>query len=152
TVKQAVKDIAGLLEPAPDEYWNSHYDLGKSSKAKNILAGRQRISDILINVILPLLYLYSREFDSKVLQQNLLKLYNSYPTKADNSVLRVMHSQLLGGREISINTVAIEQGLIQLHNFYCTREKCDKCVIGKSSVESSSGSSQKGFEYKIIYY
>lgn len=150
TVKQAVKDITGLLEPSADYYWNSHYDFGKSSKAKNILAGRQRISDILINVILPLLYLYSTEFANKALQKNLLKLYSGYPSKAENSVLRVMQSQLLGGREIG--TVAVEQGLIQLHNFYCTREKCDKCVVGKSAAQESSARPDKGFEYKIIYY
>ena len=152
TVKQAVNDVMGLLEPAADAYWNSHYDFGKSSKAKNILAGRQRISDILINVILPLLYLYSSEFSNSALQKNLLRLYNAYPSKADNSVLRVMLSQLLGGRDIPVNTVAVEQGLIQLHNFYCTREKCDKCVIGKSFVKRSAESPEKGFEYKIIYF
>lgn len=152
TIKQAVKDVTGLLEPSPDLYWNSHYDFGKSSKAKNILAGRQRISDILINVILPLLYLYSSEFPNKALQRNLLRLYSGYPSKAENSVLKVMQSQLLEKRDISISTVAVEQGLIQLHNFYCTREKCDKCVVGKSAAQGLPAGTEKGFEYKIIYY
>ena len=156
-VKQAVEDIMGLLEPAADEYWNSHYDFGKASKAKNILAGRQRITDILINVIVPLLYLYSAEFDKKQLRMNVLKLYNEFPSNADNSVLRVMQSQLLGSRGVKSNSVAMEQGLIQLHNFYCTREKCDKCIVGRKVIESSgdiaNGSEkEKGFEYKIIYY
>ncbi len=152
TVKQAIKDIPGLLEPAEDAYWNSHYDFGKSSKVKNKLAGKQRISDILINVVLPLLHLYSMVFNNKVLQQNLLKLYSSYPAKADNSVLRVMQSQLIGGREVPVSTVAIEQGLIQLHNFYCTREKCDKCVVGKDALKRSGDDTKNGFEYRIIYY
>jgi hypothetical protein len=57
-----------------------------------------------------------------------------------------MESQLLKKYEIEINSPSLEQAAIQLYNFYCTREKCKECDIGKRIVDKS------GFDYKIIYF
>jgi hypothetical protein len=151
-IRQAILDIHTLFEPAGDEFWNSHYDFCKSTSVKNILAGRQRITDIIINVLIPYLYLYSVSFGSGILKKNVLKLYNELHFKTDNSVLRVMNTQLLQSRNIKLNTPAIEQGLIQMHNFYCTREKCEKCAVGKNAFKQAFDKVETGFEYKIIYY
>ncbi len=145
-VNKAFGNLHDLFEPVKDEYWRTHYDLGKSSKAVNILAGKQRITDIVINVLLPFLNVYSEIFDKPLIAANVYKLYSEVKISTDNKVIRVLNEQLLKDRKFKINTPANEQASIQLYNFYCTREKCDKCEIGKYVFE------KKGYDYKIIYY
>jgi len=146
SVKSAVKELESLFEPGYDEYWQSHYDLGKRSKGKNILGGKQRISDIIINVILPFVSVYSQTFDRQAIKENAVELFNEFRIRPDNNITRVITAQLLKTKNIKLNTPAMEQGVIQLYNFYCTRENCGKCDIGKHVFE------KKGYDYKIIYY
>jgi hypothetical protein len=141
--------FSGLIElfaPQTDKYWLTHYDLGKSSRSKNILGGRQRITDIVVNVLIPFARVYGEVFDDTEISNNTIELYRKLRIKADNNIIRVINQQLLKNRDIKINTPANEQAVIQLYNFYCTREKCDKCEIGKYVF------AKKGYDYKIIYY
>jgi len=139
-------ELFELLIPEPDIYWNSHYDLGKTSKSQNLLGGKQRINDIIINVLVPFAFVYSDAFGVQQIKFNSKMIFNDVKIKADNNVIRVMNSQLIKKRNIRINTPANEQAVIQLYNFYCTREKCDKCEIGKYVFD------RKGYDYRIIYY
>lgn len=139
-------ELKKLFHPQKDNYWSNHHDLGKASKAVNILGGEQRITDIIINAIFPLMHFYGNTFKNQLIINNVNQLYENITIKPDNSIIRIMQQQLLSGRKIKINTPALEQAIIQLHNFYCTREKCDKCLIGKDVFKN------KGYDYKIIYY
>lgn len=140
------KYFTDLLLPEPDDYWNSHYDFGKVTKKKNVLLGMQRIGDIIINVILPFTFLYSRIFSLPNVRVNVNNIYRVLRTDPENSVLKVMRTQLLDRYEININTPSLEQAAIHLYNVYCTRQRCNECDIGKKVVDKT------GFDYKIIYY
>jgi hypothetical protein len=145
-VSDCCNTISELFKPETDKYWQSHYDLGKISKSQNKLIGSQRIEDIIINVIIPLVYLYSAEFNNPVIKTNILSLYHNQKIKPDNSVVKVVQKQVIKNRKITINTPAYEQAAIQLYNFYCMRERCNECEIGRHVF------SDKGYEYKIIFY
>lgn len=77
-------ELKELLSPARDEYWESHYDFGKTSKSRNNLLGSQRTADIMINVIIPVVYLYSDIFKDNLINQNVLKLYCGLKISPDN--------------------------------------------------------------------
>jgi len=141
-----LKSMEKLFKPGHDAYWSNHYDLGRKTSTLNKLLGSQRLIDIIVNVVIPVIYFYSNEFGNKLIRSNLLKLYSGMKLKPDNNILRVMSVQLFDGRNIKINSPSMDQGAIQLHNFYCIRERCNECEIGRS-VRAGSG-----FEYKIIYY
>jgi hypothetical protein len=138
--------LLNLFNPSKDDYWNFHYHFGKLSKSNKALIGKQRISDIIINVIIPFVYNYSIIFNNKIIKENVLLLYNGLKIKPDNNIIRVISTQLIKLKKIKINTPALEQASVQLYNFYCTREKCHKCEVGKHSINT------KGFDFKIIYY
>ena len=97
-IQGAVKRLSKLFYPVADEYWNTHYDFGKSSKAVNKLLGTQRISDIIINVIIPLVYLYSKIFKDQHIKENVLGLYRNLKINPENSILRVIEKQVLKNR------------------------------------------------------
>lgn len=126
------------------DYWKKHYIFGRevSNSMKSI--GGDRISDIIINVVIPLMYLYSEKFSKKDLAEKILDYYSTVKGKSENEITRVMQEQL-GFR---VNTISEKQGLIHLHNFYCVKVKCDNCPIGKQVFGEGSSSGI----LKIILY
>lgn len=122
----------------------SFFDNEKNLKYRHI--GKERRTDILVNVVIPLVYLYSSVFSKELMKENIILFYRTLKTSTDNSVLKLMKSQLTANRQIKINTPGMQQALIQLYSFYCMRERCLECEIGKRIFKDS------GYEYKIIFY
>jgi hypothetical protein len=122
------KDLITLFRDIESsEYWKQNYDFGKQSKKKNSGIGKSRITDIIINVVIPLMYLYSKEFNDEELFIKVKKVYKTTKDKSKNNVLEVMIKQL-GIQPLSI---CESQGLIHLHNFYCVKGNCGECKIGE---------------------
>ncbi len=145
-IKTAYKKLKILFEPGYDEYWSKHYNFGKLSKSTFKLLGSERINDIIINVIIPLTYLYSSLYKKEKMENNVLLFYSSLKISPHNSILNIIEKQVLNRRQIKINSPAMEQASLQLYTFYCTRERCMDCQIGKQVLKD------KGYGYKIIFY
>jgi hypothetical protein len=145
-VKECFKSLSELLTPEYDDYWSVHYNFGKETKKAGNLLGKERLNDIITNVLIPLVYLYAVIFSDKEIKANVLKLYNELQVHAGNSVLNIMSEQVLAEKGIEIKSPAAEQAVMQLYNFYCTRERCNECKIGQSITKD------KGFNYRIIFY
>ncbi len=119
-------DLLSSIEVS--DYWKSHYNFGKPRKTvKEDAIGKDRLNDIITNVILPVLYLYCKRYSKQELEYRILSAYFFTKKPSRNEITRVMENQL-GFR---IKTISQEQGMIQLHNFYCVKGKCTKCKIGK---------------------
>lgn len=126
--REVIKDISELLLSIQfSEYWKHHYDFGKKSKKENPVIGKSRAADIITNVIIPLMYLYSKTFNDEELFIKVKKVYKTSKDKSDNSVLKVMKTQL----SFSPQNICESQGLIHLHNFYCVKGNCGECKIGE---------------------
>ncbi|MDQ3193719.1 MAG: DUF2851 family protein [Bacteroidota bacterium] len=122
------KNLQKALKIEISEYWRIHYDFGKESKLSYKTIGQERIKDITTNVLLPIVYLYSLIFDKINLQNRLEYFYSKEKQKSgSNEVTRVMENQI----NVKTYSLADEQALMQLHNFYCIRGKCNECGIGK---------------------
>lgn len=119
------------LQPHP--YWRDHYNFGKPRKAsKETSIGKERITDIITNVILPMLFLYCKVFNKKELEDRVLSAYFFTKRTTRNDVTNVMEEQL----DFRIKSSSQEQGIIQLHNFYCIKGRCAQCKIGKEVFSS----------------
>ena len=124
------KELNALFKiPEVSHYWKSYYIFGKKSSSAIASIGNERIRDITVNVILPLINLYSAYFNKTNLNARVNFYYKNQKQKnGRNEITRVMEKQL----NIKSESIAAEQALIQLHNFYCVKELCSKCDIGKS--------------------
>lgn len=110
------------------DYWKTHYNFGKSSGKSINAAGTERIGDIITNVILPLVYLYSVTFKKENILARVLYFFKKEKIKnRGNEVIRIMKEQT--GKPVI--TLSDEQSLIQLHNFYCVHNRCMECEMGK---------------------
>jgi hypothetical protein len=145
-IRDCYSNLKNLLEPDEDYYWSKNYFFSKPSKKMNLLLGSERLIDIIIDVIIPFVYLYSITFENENAKRNVISFYDSFKIKPHNSVLQIMENQLLGKTGVRISTPAVEQAAIQLYNFYCTRRRCNVCGVGKSVF------GDKTYDYKIIFY
>ncbi|MEO6696298.1 MAG: DUF2851 family protein, partial [Ignavibacteria bacterium] len=109
-------------------YWQNHYNFGKSSKSVTRTIGKERIKDIITNVILPVINYYSVIFEKENLKKRVDYFFRKEKQKSgSNEITRIMEKQL----DVKVNSISDEQGLLHLHNFYCIKGKCNECDIGK---------------------
>lgn len=114
-------------------YWKSHYKFGKESKSEVSAIGNERIMDIIVNVLLPVVNLYSVMFKKERLKNRTEYFYGKQAQRcSSNEIIRVMENQL----DMKIKTISENQGLIHLHNNYCVKGKCSECEIGKIAFRS----------------
>lgn len=131
----AGKDLTNLFLEIPlSGYWKNHYVFGKMITGNIKSIGQERVRDIITNVVLPLLYFYAEQFGKNNLKEKVTEYYFSEKGGSENEVTKVMQKQL----NIKSKTISDSQGLIHLHNFYCVKEKCDECIIGKQVFNKES--------------
>ena len=123
---------------------------------KYALIGKERADEIVLNVIIPISFLYSRsakggsasgtgkqEKDcirlnkNTELQESVLNLYHSYPRLMDNYYTRFMKQRLFESDKkiVSsiIKTASVQQGLIEIFLDFCKKgyEGCENCGLLK---------------------
>ncbi|WKZ16006.1 MAG: DUF2851 family protein [Candidatus Jettenia caeni] len=125
-----------------DLYWSYHYTIG-GIRLKNPqkLLGKERTSNIFINVIIPILLIYARKHNDVRLEKVLHLLYRNYPPLPMTSTLRFMENRIFGQSKVAkkiINSIRRQQGLYQIFKDFCENDNisCNKCVLYLSIVES----------------
>jgi hypothetical protein len=125
--KDPQKDLTKIFQTVPtSDYWQTHYNFGKTKKSVYDVIGASRITDIINNTLLPLFLLYARRFEKKELITKISDYFLSSKDISGNEITKAMSGQL----DYKLKTISENQGAIQLHNFYCTSGKCDDCYIG----------------------
>jgi hypothetical protein len=118
--------ISLFMEISVSDYWESHYDFSKKKKTEYNIIGTSRASDIITNVILPIMLLYARKFNKQDIITRITDYYLTERETSLNEITKAMKNQL----SINLSTLDLHQGAIHLHNFYCIKGKCDDCYIG----------------------
>ncbi|TRZ64165.1 DUF2851 family protein [bacterium] len=121
-------------EPKISEYWENHYTFGKETVKHPTRIGETRISDIITNVLLPFILYYSKFYEKNNLHDKVIKYFSVTKESNKNEVTRVMEEQL----KFKIRSVSDGQGVIHLHNFFCIRQKCRDCAIGRELYQKDA--------------
>lgn len=119
-----LKDLFQLLECEASAYWKTHYHFDKIVKPKSVILGEQMKLTIIINAILPILFLYGRRRGKPDLCEKALELLESLPPEM-NSVVRIFKNAGIKAR-----TALHSQAILHLYNEYCLKKKCLDCGIG----------------------
>ena len=131
-----INNIETYFSGLEDEFW-SHYLApgGKRLKAPAKLIGRERAAAIFINVVLPLLLVYSRRNHDSSLAAVLHEAYKSHRKGSTDSVVGFMTKRVLPERMSGIvSSARRQQGLHQIFHDFCRRRdiSCDKCGVYKA--------------------
>lgn len=111
-------------------FWQNHYVFDQRANTQiKYFIGISRSDEIIINVILPYFSVYFEVFGNTQAAKKILKIYEIYNQKSDNSLITDM-AKALGILEESKRTI-ISQGMIELFRGYCSKNRCLECEIGK---------------------
>lgn len=111
------------------DYWDNHYRFGQTStkiQAKKLSFAK--IDTILINLVLPLQFLYAQQTGKENLEE-ILKLALDIPSEK-NHITR-------GFKELGVDfkTAFHSQAYIELKNTFCDEKKCLTCRIGNKILD-----------------
>lgn len=118
------EDLKILLNVNVSEYWETHYVLDRSSKKKMKHLGDEAINNILINTIIPFLFVYGKQKAEEKYVDRALDFLEHIDGES-NSIISKWESL-----KLPIKTSYSTQALLQLKNEYCSHKKCLSCSIG----------------------
>ncbi len=130
------KEIIDIFKLQPDTYWQTHYALGKERKKLPIrtIMGNARITELLINVVLPLSAAQAHLSGSEGFLAYIQSFYLYLPLI---SVYRCFRQQI-GWYQESFKTWPVQaanQSLLLLQSDYCNQLSCNDCPIKRGPSE-----------------
>ena len=117
-------ELRELFKIKPSEYWESHFVFGKASKLSKKEFGSPSFDLILINTIVPFLFVYSNHNGNEELKQRALDFLQQ--TKEENNSIIKRFAQ----DGLKAQNSAQSQALIELKKNYCSKTRCLDCNIG----------------------
>lgn len=125
---KTIKQFQELFKVQLLGYWKTHYRLDECSKERSKSLGRACLQTILINSIVPFLFVYGKRMDDESYKDLALKLLESIPSEK-NSILNRWNQ--LG---FSAPSAYTSQALLELKNSYCNQKRCTECAIGNRLI------------------
>jgi hypothetical protein len=124
-------ELKQLFRVKASVYWNEHYNFNKKSKNKTSKElGETAANILIINVVIPFLFVYGEIQNKPNLKNRALKFLEQLPAE-NNSIITKWED--LG---IHPRSAFESQALLQLKNYYCETKKCLNCHIGVKLVNT----------------
>jgi len=111
------------------EFWTTHFHFEKSSNANSKLLGIESVNNIIINVVIPFCYAYGKHIGSKTLQDKSIEWLNQIKPEKNK------YTEIWEQSNYKFSNAGETQGLIELNNLYCVKNKCIHCKIGSSVMK-----------------
>lgn len=128
----SISELKELLEVIPSNYWNNHYNFGKVSKEKEKAIGENSLELIVINAVIPVLFMYGKKTGLEQCQNKALDFFEEIDPEK-NSIIEKWNK--LG---IKTHNAFHSQALIYLKNNYCNKRLCLECNIGNKILSASA--------------
>ncbi len=119
-----VADVELSFETQASGYWDTHYTFGKISEKRKKNFGKTAIRNVIINTLIPILFLYGKSRDKVELTDKAVQFAETLPPEK-NKITRLWEKAGIK-TENSFRT----QAVIQLYNNYCIKKRCVDCRIG----------------------
>ena len=117
-----------LVRAETSEYWRSHYIFGKATKSRTGATGDIITGMLIINTVVPLLFLYGIIHNQYRYCDKAVDLADSLEPE-ENRILRRWHDAGI------LPASAFEsQGLIEIYTMFCKNRKCLNCHIGSKLI------------------
>lgn len=128
---QKSKDIFTLFDCTIHHYFDNHYVLNKpSTKISTKKIGQQLIENILINTIIPMLFMYGRMMKNNSLCDKAMTWLEEIHAE-ENSITKTFNAF-----NLKIKKANESQALIQLYKNYCSQQRCLQCNIGYTLLKN----------------
>lgn len=126
---EKIDDLRRLFEVSASEYWNNHYRFNKTSGEKRPkVLGVTAFNNLVINTIIPLLFVYGDQHLDQAMKDRALLLLENLAAE-ENQIIRKWS-------ELGIESYSAfeSQALLQLKNTHCDAKKCLNCQLGAKII------------------
>ncbi len=127
----SLEALKGILAARASEFWDGHYSFNSRSPRRAKALGSHAVQLVIINTLVPFLYLYGKMKDRRDFLVRALNFLDQLPAER-NAILKGWQS--LG---IGVRSAYASQALIELKNRYCRRKRCLECAIGNAILRGS---------------
>lgn len=127
---KSIRDLEEIFKVTASSYWDTHYQFANDSPKKNTKkVGNTLIKAVIINVVVPLIFVYGKhKQDEKYIDKALFFLEKVKPES--NSIITKWNE--LG---LKPKNAMQTQALLELKNNYCSQKKCLNCNIGNKILQ-----------------
>ena len=119
-----IKTLKNLFEVTASKYWDDHFVFGRKSRSYTKAAGSQAADILLLNAVIPVLFVYGRCRDSQEICDRAISFLEELDPE-ENSIINEWKTA-----GIEAESAFRSQALIQLRNCYCRKRRCLDCRIG----------------------
>ncbi|MBW6491555.1 MAG: DUF2851 family protein [Lentimicrobium sp.] len=113
-------------------YWNNHYMFDKDVTFRKKTLGKEAVKLLMINAVLPFMFVYGRSLDNDNLCNRALDIFNKLPGEKNT----ITHNWKKYGLDVS--TAFNTQALIGMKKEYCDKKRCLDCRIGDFLLRKES--------------
>lgn len=130
---QSVDEAYHALEVKTSYYWKTHYRFDQvSAQRREKKLGRSTIDLMLINTIIPFIFLYGKNMALPNYTERALHLLEQIKPE-NNHLIRDW-----ADRGISAENACQSQGLMHLYKHYCQHKRCLDCAIGNAIITGTT--------------
>ncbi len=133
TSTESVKEALAFFDIEASPYWDTHYVFGKESAASKKRMGKKLRQVLLINALVPFLFIYGREQGNERLAEKALEWLEQTEPE-DNHIIQVWEKC-----GFVFDSALQTQALIQLKKEYCDKRLCLACRVGREVLKSRAG-------------
>jgi len=123
---ETVATLEKLFVSSCSEYWKTHYIFDKPSAKKDKNFGKSAFEIIVINTIVPFLFVYGMQKKNEKHKERALSLLEKLHGER-NSII-----DKWGECGLPVKSAYHTQALLELKKEYCDQKKCLFCSIGNS--------------------
>jgi hypothetical protein len=121
---QSVNELKDLLIHPLLDYWENHYSFSKSTKTISKNLGTESAHTIIINTIIPFLFIFGRQMGKTDLEERSVQFLEALPAE-NNTIIR---NWIKCG--LKPKNAFDSQALLHLKSNYCDKKRCMDCRIG----------------------
>lgn len=130
--------ISEMFRVRASEYWDRHYKFSFPSRKKVKYLGLDAICNLIINTIVPFLFVYGDLNGKQDMKDKALDWLGQLPPES-NSV--ISNWEKLG---VNPESALETQALLQLKNAYCDKKRCIRCHAGNRLIRNLPAENQEG--------
>ena len=126
-----IKSLREIFTIKATDYWTTHYRPSHTSERHGCQLSRSSIDLLIINTIVPFLFLYAQTSHDPDLQEQTLDLLRQLRAERNHKVSK------LTSLNFPCPDAYTSQALIQLHDNYCLRKDCLRCQIAHQYLKTN---------------
>ncbi|TWI85108.1 uncharacterized protein DUF2851 [Lacibacter cauensis] len=129
TEAKTVEQLRAMFDVTANDYWHYHYVLNEAASFRKKHVGEVMVTNLLINTIIPLLFVYAQEQHNNPLKEKAVQWLQQLP-KEKNSITTKWEAV-----HVQHQSAFDSQALLYLKKTYCDSRHCLQCAIGNSLLK-----------------